>query len=141
MKAVRKINKGKAMSAAMAIGIGTGVCILISVLMAAITAVLIHNENIPQESAGVAATLTHLLASATGGLTAVLLSEKMPAVVSGITCSVYFLLLLGCNILFMEGQFGGVGGGLISVAFGTVLSLLPALIKKNGRKLKRPRFG
>lgn len=141
MKAVHKVNKGKTMSAATAVGFGTGMCIFISGLIAAVTALLINSEKIPQESVGIASVFTHLIASALGCLTAVILCDRMPAIVSGVTCAVYFVLLLGVNILLMDGQFSGVGGGVIAIAIGGILSLLPTLIKRKGKKQKRPRFG
>lgn len=141
MKAVHKVRNGQTMQPAIAVGLGVGVSVILAVISAVCAAIMIQNETIKQENMRLISVCTQVMSAFLGSLAASKLAGKMPAIFSAITCIVYFLLLLAANILFMDGQFSGVGEGLLCIIAGGVLSILPIFIKKKERKHKRPRIG
>ncbi len=141
MKAVHKIRNGQTTQPAIAVAIGVGICVFLTVIFAAVAAITIQNETIMQENTGLISVLTHVVSVFIGSFIAAKLAGKMPAIFSAITCGVYFLILLAVNILFMDGEFSGVGEGLLSILGGGTLSILPNFIKRKERKRRRPRIG
>ena len=141
MKAVHKVRNGQSMQPAIAVGFGVGICVILAVISAVCAAIMIQNETIKQENMHLISVCTQVVSAFIGSFAASKLAGKKAAIISAITCGVYFLILLAANILFMDGQFSGVGEGLLCILGGGILSILPNFIKKKERKHKRTRIG
>ena len=140
MKAAKHINRGHTIMPVWAITVGAGICILSTILLSIVSALLISNENLPQEATKTISVITQILSAFLGCTVAMYLVGRMPAVVSAITCGVYFLILMCGNILFMNGEFGGVGEGILSIICGGVLSVGLKLLGRKKNKIRIPRL-
>lgn len=140
MKAAKHINRGHTIMPVWAITVGAGICILSTILLSIVSALLISNENLPQEATKTISVITQILSAFLGCTVAMYLAGRMPAVVSAITCGVYFLILMCGNILFMNGEFGGVGEGILSIICGGVLSVGLKLLGRKKNKIRIPRL-
>ncbi len=140
MKAAKHITRGHTVLPVWAITIGTGICIAITILFSIASALLISNENLPQDATKVISVIAQILSAFLGCTVAIYLAGRMPAVVTAITCCVYFLILMCGNILFMNGEFGGVGEGILSILCGGALSVGLKLLGRKGNKIKKPRL-
>ena len=140
MKAAKHINRGHTIMPVWAITVGAGICILSTILLSIVSALLISNENLPQEATKTISVITQILSAFLGCTVAMYLAGRMPAVVSAITCGVYFLILMCGNILFMNGEFGGVGEGILSIICGGVFSVGLKLLGRKKNKIRIPRL-
>ena len=140
MKAVKHINRGHTVMPVWAITVGAGICIAVTILLTIGSALLISNESLPQNAMKTISAITQILSTFLGCTAAMYLAGRMPAVVSAITCGVYFLILICGNILFMNGEFGGVGEGILSILCGGALSVGLKLLRRKGNKIKKPRL-
>lgn len=140
MKAAKHINRGHTLMPVWAITIGAGMCILATILLSIVSAMLISNENLPQDATKTISVIALILSAFLGCTIAMYLAGRMPAVVSAITCGVYFLILICGNILFMDGEFGGVGEGILSILSGGTLSVGLKLLGRKGNKIKKLRL-
>ena len=140
MKAVKHINRGHTVMPVWAISAGAGISIAVTILLTIGSALLISNESLPQNAMKTISVITQIVSSFLGCTVATILAGRMPAVVSAITSGVYFLILLCGNFLFMNGELGGVGGGILSIIGGGTLSVALKLLGRKGNKIKKSRL-
>ena len=115
---------GRAASMPAGIGIGLGICMLITLTGCAIIAALINGERMPESSVGYGAMAVLLLSSVVGALTASGLVKRRRLVVCAVLGLCYFAVLLLINGLMFGGAVSGVGvtallilGGCAAAAF------------------------
>ena len=140
MKTIKKFNRGHTVVPMWAISIGSGMCIAITILASIISAFAISKEVLPQERLGAISALTQIVSAFIGCLVAAVLSGKSPAIVSAITCGVYAIFLICVNILFVEGQMGRVGAGVLYILLGGALAVAIKLFGKGRSKIKKTRL-
>jgi len=140
MKNAKHINRGHTLQPVWAITAGAGVCVVIAILISIISALLISNESLAQEAVNIISVLTQIIAAFVGCTVAIILSGRMPAVISAITCGVYFLILICSNILLMNGELSGVGKGILSILGGGFLAVGIKLLGGKRKKIKKPRL-
>lgn len=140
MKTIKKVNRGNTVVPMWAIAIGSGMSIAITILASIISAFAISNEVLPQERIGAISALTQIISAFIGCLVATILSGKSPAIVSAITCGVYAIFLVCVNILFVDGQMGRVGTGVLYILLGGALAVAIKLFGKGRTKIKKTRL-
>lgn len=120
--------------------IGVGVCIVAALGLSAAVAELVLSEKIAEGSIGFVALGILFLSGLTGSLIAAKLVGRMPAIVCATVAGAFFLVLVGGNMLFLDGQLGGIGGGLLTLlaSYG-VVCLLSLQKGKRKRKYKKMR--
>ena len=134
--------QNKQRSLATGIAIGTGISLLTALGLAAGAASLVLAEKISEGSMVFAALGILFISGLIGSIVAAKLIGRMPAIVCGIVILVYFLILLGTNILFFDGAMAGIGSGLLAMipAYGAAcLISLQKGRKKVTRKKVRSR--
>lgn len=114
---------------------GAGTSVAVTLLGAAVTAVLLNREVLAESSVGYSVMVILLAASFAGAMTArsrIKRQHLLSCVLSG---AVYFLVLLSLTALFFGGQFEAVGVTGLLVMGGSMLALL--VDKQPGRGGKR----
>ena len=139
MKNLQKVNQGQTILPLRAIAVGTGVGGVLTVLMSVGSAILVAHEHIPQGAVGYVTAITQIVSAFLGTLVAMLLSDRMPAMVSGMVSAVYFLMLIITNVLLFGGEFSRVGGGAVCILCGAVLALVLRILLQKKPKMKMPR--
>lgn len=91
------------------LGIGLLISIVITLVGSAITAYLIHSENIPQEGMGYGVIITLLLSTVAGAWVAVSRIQRQRLQMCMISGLCYYLTLLAMTALFFGGQYSGMG--------------------------------
>ena len=126
----RKVT-GTATSIPIGIGLGTSVCVGITLLGAALTAYLIHKEVLTEENIGFASMVILVIASSLGSWIAINKIQKMRMQMSLLTGACYYLCLIGMTALFFGGQYSGMGMTAMCVLSGSgCVSLLNIQHKK-----------
>lgn len=133
MKSVKAVNGGHAILLPRAIAIGVIVSFLLTILLSAVSAFMISNAYIQEDAMATINIFIKVVSSFAGCIVAMFLGGQMPAIVSAITCAVYFVILICSNILFMNGEISRVGEGIICILCG---GLLAVLLKLMGKKQK-----
>lgn len=141
MKTVKHKLVGHPVSPIFGIGMGVIVCLLLTILLSAITAWLVSGGSLRQDAIGVLSAPISFVATFVGCITATILVGNMPAVIVGACAGCYFAILLFGNILFMNSSFGGVGKGLIGIVVGAAIALIlnVFLSSRNRNKSRRRR--
>ena len=100
---------GRAVSFPAGLAMGVGVCVGVTVAMAALTAWMESNNVIAENGVGYCIMLTLLLSSMAGALTAAG-KIKRKRLASCMICGIcYFFILFAITALFFGGQYSGVG--------------------------------
>jgi len=136
----RKAVTGAASSIPIGIGVGTAICILITLIGAAISAYLVYSESIQQESIGFASMTVLVLSSGLGALVSMHKIKRMRIQMCLLTGVCYYLALLAMTALFFGGQYSALGVTALAVLAGSggaaLLSMLTEKSKNNhGRKM------
>ena len=135
MKHIGKQNKG--MNIPCAICLGWGTSILASVILTGAITAFVLNENLSFDSTVFAVPVIQLLSSFAGCLLAGLTSENDKAVASGAVGALYYLMLIGCSGLFLDGVSGGFWIGMLTVFAGWLAAFFLCTREKlSGRKVK-----
>ena len=124
------------------IPIGIGIALLVSLtitlLGAALGAWAIVTGKIGEGTIGLVTTPTIILAAAVGALIGSVIIKKMRLPMCLICGMCYLLSLLAITALFFDGQYQGIGLGLIAVLAGCVpVAFLPGKKAKIGKGRKR----
>lgn len=119
------------------IGIGIAVCLVCTVVMAAIGASLLSSERIGEENAGYITVISIFLSSICGSLVAIWVTneKRMPVCIA--VGAGYFLSLLAMTALFFGGAYGGVGESGAVILAGTLSVVLLGLKSNNMHKKRR----
>lgn len=139
MKTSKYKHMGQPMSPIIAVGIGIGVSMIVSLLLSAIAAWLVSGERLPQSAIGGSALPVQLVSTFAGCITAVLISGKMPAIIASACAGGYFAILICINILVLDSSLSGIGKGIFAVLGGAALSVLASLLTHKNKKHKKLR--
>lgn len=136
---VKHSNRG--MSVPAGVGLGVGICLVLTLAGAAILAYLVVNETIAQDGIGFGTMMIIAILSVMGALIAWWTVREKRAMVCGLTGIGYYLILLIITVFFFGGEFVGMGISALMVLLGVVLAILPGIRKKgSGRRLKIPAY-
>lgn len=136
-----KYKHEKKTNAVTAIGIGTVVSVMITVVLAMIAGSLILRETVAENADQFLIPVIHAISTYVGCfVSSRMTDEKNPAAIFG-TAATYYVLLVGITILMFDSAFTGVLTGLLSVLVGAVVSFLLGVRKvgRSGRKRVRIR--
>lgn len=129
------------MSVPAGVGLGIGICLVLTLAGAAILAYLIVNETVAQDGIGFGVMMIIAISSAMGALTAWWTIREKRTMVCGLTGIGYYMILLIITVFFFGGEFAGMGISALMVLLGFMLAILPGIRKKgSGRKLKIPAY-
>lgn len=133
--------KLKAKTSSMPVGLGLGafVCILMTMLGAAITAWAVSSERISEQSIGYCVMGILFLGSFLGSMTAIGKIKYRRAVVCGSVGLAYYMILLAFTALFFGGQYEGFATTGLIILLGSGCALLIGLKprrEKGRRKIK-----
>ena len=134
---------GRAMSMPAGIGLGASISLLVMLLGCGITAMLLDQEVMKQETVGYAAMGILFASSVAGSLVAVKMIKHRLLLVSMVEGVCYYALLLLINGLLFGGAVSGAGVTALLILGG---SLCPALLQNTGKgggnvKIKKVRTG
>lgn len=118
-----------------AIGVGTGISMLVTLFGVGILAWLLNTERLQENIIGYATVIILLLSSFAGANMAVSMNKEKRMIISLITGAAYLLTLLACTALFFGGQYQGVGVTGLVVLAGCISTAILGL----GRSKKSPR--
>jgi putative membrane protein (TIGR04086 family) len=133
---------GKATSMAAGLLTSLGLSMGITISGAALTAMLILQDNLPPEAMGYASVLILLIASTVGAwIASAMIKRRTLLVCAGVGGS-YYLTLLAITSLFFGGQFQGmlVTAGVVLGGCGAVALLRLGRENKSRNKAKKYRF-
>lgn len=125
-------NTGK--SIPFAIGVGTGISLVVMMLGILITALLLMNETIKESAIGYGVMIITIVSAIAGCATTVTLARNRILVLSICTAFVFALLLLAITALFFGGQYNGVWVTMLMIIGSSVAVALVA-----GKHLNRPK--
>lgn len=135
MVANQKVT-GRAVPFPAGLAMGVGVCAVITVAMAGVTAWIESKEVIADNGVGYCAMLTLLLSSLAGALTAAGKIKRV-RLASCMACGVcYFLLLLAVTALFFGGQYSGVGITGLLIFGGSLAATLMGCRRKRSTSVR-----
>lgn len=117
--------------------IGVGISVVVALAIAAGVAGLVLNERLAEESMQIAALGILFLSGFTGSVIATKLIGGMPAIACGAVNLVLFLVLVGINMLFFDGQMGGIASNLLTLLASSGVSCLISLKKKKRKAVHR----
>lgn len=125
-----------------ALGVGLLVGVVFTLLGTGLLAYLVEAETVEMSGVNSGSVVIHLIGSAITGLVAYGVMKRQRIVVAALSSLCYFLVQIGATALLFEGQYEGVGAGVLAIIGGGVLSILPGLISRNsgGKKLKLKAF-
>jgi putative membrane protein (TIGR04086 family) len=137
MKKGRTDNKDRTIVRSLAYGIP--VCLGVTLGGVILTAALVNAQRIPWEATAYWIMGITILAAFTGSIVSAKLAGKKMMIVSAATGIGYFLILLGCNALLLDGQYDGVGETLLLILGTCICTALLTVHKKgkNNRSVKR----
>ena len=127
--------KPKSRSPVMEMSKGVILSIMIILISAAIFALLIHNQTVPDSASGIWRYVTIGVAAFTGCVFGASRIGEKSLIFNAITVGVLVFVFLAVGILFFDGTIRGIGGTLISALAGGAISTLIAM-KKPARKTK-----
>lgn len=133
MVANRKVT-GKASSMPVGLALGGGLSMVVTVVLSLVTAKLLDNGTLPEESVGYAALGILLLSSGLGAWLAAVKIKRQRLIVCLASGCVYYGLLLGVTALFFGGQYTGMGVTALAVAGGSLAVCLMGMGKGRTRK-------
>lgn len=139
MKRNRKIFTAAGISPIGAVIIGVTICLVLSLIISVIAAVLVDVEHISFRTVPMITLLTHFIAAFVGCTVSVMLAKHMPLLIGGICSGAYFLILLCANMLFFDGGFEGIGKGIAAIISGGTLAIVLNVLPKSKRSKHRPK--
>ncbi len=122
---VKKRN-GRAMSMPAGVGVGVGLCVIVSIIGGVVLAWLVASERVGEMAIGYGCMVIQLLSAALGSVTAWRCIRHNKLAVSGLTVGGYYLLLLIMALSFGNG-FSGMGVTALMVLLGGGIVQIPAL--------------
>ncbi len=122
----KRKGSGRAMSMPMGIGLGVGISITVTVLSAVILAWLVSTERVGEEAVGYGCMFIQVLAASTGAIAAWRAIRHKRLMVTGLTVTGYYLVLLLMAMAFGAG-FTGMGTTAVTVALGGGITQISAL--------------
>lgn len=140
-----KIRTGKQSGDRMILGtsIAVAAALLLSIISAAIMALLIGNESITEVAANKIAILVNGISSLAAAVISGTVASERKGLASIISVGSYFAVLVMTTILFFDGEFEHIVVTAIAIIVGYVISKIPNLkrrkgsIKLNRRKITR----
>lgn len=133
-------KKDKGLPEALGIGLLAGMAFTLA--GTGLLAYLIGNETMDIGTVGAGCIVIHLIGSALSCLVAHAIMKRQRIVVCALSAMCYFLVQIGTTALLFEGQYRGVGAGVLTIVGGGVLSILPGFISRGsgGKKFKIKSF-
>lgn len=124
-----------------ACGIGIAVSLLVTVLIAWVTAIFISNEYFEINTIVFAAIVSQFLATFIGAFLVGKITDNNKMLTCCLAGGLYYLLLIGTAMLFFDGISGKLFVGLISCALGCFAGILTSSRqkKRSGRTRKGKR--
>ncbi len=120
------------------IAMGVGVCMVVTLGLAAAFAMLIHKQTIGESGAGYGVLGILMLSSFTGAGFAAWLVKSKRMILCTLTSAGYFLSLLCVTALFFGGQYQGVGAtALVIFGGGWIAALTFSGQGRTGKKSRR----
>lgn len=125
-----------------ALGVGLLAGMVFTLAGTGLLAYLIGNETMEMNAVGAGCIVIHLIGSALSCLVAYAIMKRQRIVVCALSALCYFLVQIGMTALVFDGQYSGVGAGVLAIVGGGVLSILPGFISRNsgGKKFKIKSF-
>lgn len=125
-----------------ALGIGLLAGMAVTLVGTSLLAYLIGNETMDISGMNPGCIVIHLIGSALTGLVAHGVMKRQRIVVCALSALCYFLVQIGITALFFDGQYHGIGAGILSIIGGGVLSILPGFISRGsgGKRMKIKSF-
>ena len=117
--------------------IGMGVCILLTVLMSMLGAMLVDSERLDIEAMKWLSVVIHIVSAFLGTWTALSIGKQKLAIITGITNSGAVLVLICAGMLFWGSTFGSVLTGILSIAAGGLVACMIKLKTGSDHKKKR----
>lgn len=139
----KKLTANKTISIPGSIAVGTAVSMIVTLIAAAILAVLIESGKLSPEAMGYGVFALLMVSSVVGAIFASKQFEFKKMIVSMLTAMCYFVSLLCITALFFDGVFGGVPvTALVVIAGGLVAGFVPTRQGKSVKNRKRKkRYG
>lgn len=120
------------------LALGILVSTVITLIGAAILAWLIAGGTVGEGSTPAGAATVQLISAALGALTATLCIRKMRLQMSLLSGLIYYLVLMGMNALFFDGEYAGMGLAALMVLIGCgIIAFLPTKAVRTGKKRRR----
>ena len=116
--------------------IGFGISWTITIVAAMVSTAALSKNHIQQDSITIAAVITLLVAAFVSALTAGKMQHEKRLTVCLAVGGVYYASLLGCNVLFFDGEFTGLVGALLTI----MGSSLVAGLLQTRQKRQRPSY-
>ena len=136
MSSKRKVKKERSLSGG--IFIGTGVSLIISVVLSMIAAALIVNERVSENGIGYITPIISLIATMAGCIIAARFVGQKLAIISGATGIIYLIILIGIGIMFFDGGFHNMWTSILSIGVGCAVSCAICIRGKgSGKRRKR----
>ncbi len=136
MVANQKVS-GRASSLPAGLAFGGILSLVLTIILAVITAKLVDVESLPENNVGYAALVILLLASALGSAVAVGKIKRRRLLVCLASGAVYYGELLAMTALFFGGQYTGMGVTALVVAGGAGLVCLAGMRQGRGARRRR----
>ena len=115
---------------------GAAVSLVITIGAAAIIALLIQEEIIPENAVGYGVMILLLLAATAGTATANRKIKRRKLLVTALSAAAYYAILLSITALFFGGQYHGMGVTALLVLCGSALQLFTGQQSRGGQKRK-----
>lgn len=131
---------GRAMSIPAGLAFGASVSVLMTLMMAAVTAKLISAQMIEETSIGYGIMLILLSSSFTGALTAACKVKRQRLLVCALSGAVYLVILLSVTALFFGGQYEAVGVTSLLVFGGCTAAGFVGIREKRGTRSRKIRM-
>ena len=117
--------------------IGTGICILLMVLMSMLGAMLVDSERLDVEAMKWLSVVIHIVSAFLGTWVALSIGKQKLAIITGITISGAVLVLICAGMLFWGSTLGTVLTGILSIAAGGLVACMIKLKIGSVHKKKR----
>ena len=132
--AVRQKLSGRAASMPGGLTAGAVASLSVTILMAALLAMLVESERVQENAIGYGVMVTLVLASFTGAMIAAAKIKRQRLLVCILSAGIYFGMLLATTALFFGGQYSAVGVTALMVLCGGILAILAGLHRDRGGK-------
>ena len=137
---VNKKVTGKAMSMPAGLALGTGIGLIVTLVMAALGAYLVLGGKLPEKSIGYISMAALLASSALGAIIAATRIKRRWMIVCLSVGTIYYFVLLGWTALFFGGQYQGLGITALLVLIGCGAVGLIGLRKEKGSAKRHRKY-
>ena len=121
--------------------IGMGICILLTVLMSMLGAMLVDSERLDIEAMKWLSVVIYIVSAFLGTWTALSIGKQKLAIITGITIGGTVLVLICAGMLFWGSTLGSVLTGILSIAAGGLVACMIKLkIGSVHKKKRKPVF-